>query len=79
MAGSAVGCMGIRAAGVLCQNTTGRPISVAFYALFGGVVITATINGFPAVSGNQTVYFVVPPAATYVITGGPMFAWNELR
>jgi hypothetical protein len=93
MTGSSVGCAGARGSGIICTNSTGKPIflSIYGYSANGSIgYLYLYISGVMA-SGGQvaagkdgTVYGVVPPGANYYLAlvfpaaiGGS--GWTELR
>ncbi len=82
---------GSRSSGVTYTNSTGRTIQVVVTATSSGATGTATaaVGGVTihsnawgsSVTSPQTISFLVPPGATYVVTlggyGTPL--WSELR
>jgi len=77
---------GGRSIGVTYTNTTGKPIQVAIrVASTSSQVWTLTVGGvgITTLSNNGvdgTIFAVIPPGATYVLTGGTVLnAWAELR
>lgn len=75
--------------GVIYTNTTGRPIMVYIGTVGGGgVIVSLEVNGievanggYAAGSGSDGINTIVPPNATYKLTGnGTGFGkWAELR
>jgi len=77
---------GSRAIGTTYYNTTGRPIFVSIqFATSSSATATLTIAGVAALANSANAYYnglfgVVPPSATYVLTGASsLTAWAELR
>lgn len=80
MLGSAVGCAGVRASGISCVNTTGKPIQVAISlyensagAVTGALFVNAVVVGYGSSTnftygqqGFQLTGIVSPGSAYYV-------------
>jgi predicted HAD superfamily phosphohydrolase YqeG len=78
---------GSRSLATTYYNTTGKPISVAFYAqgvgsanntiIVAGTTITTVFSGAAA---QATVTFVVPISQSYSVgAGAAITTWSELR
>lgn len=75
-----------RVVGTTYYNTTGKPIVMKLQLTVVASVTSITVNGLflgqyntAAAASNIDVQAVIPPAATYVITGVAPTTWVELR
>lgn len=80
--------LGGRVQGTTYYNTTGRPISIAFSGYSSAAIGAVTVGGVSLFSGlgrntyfnNLPITFVVPPGASYSISGHDnVTTWAELR
>jgi hypothetical protein len=71
---------GSRASGTTYTNNTGKPIMVAVTSVFSSsnVTVNGVIIASPGTTQANTVSFIVPPSATYSVTGISSFRWAEL-
>ncbi len=67
-------------------NSTGKPIFLSFESDSTTGTTVATVNGVVAARAYATtavtaaqIYLIIPPSATYVLTGGNKLYWAELR
>jgi hypothetical protein len=72
--------------GTSYTNSTGKPIFLSFESDSTTGTTVATVNGVVAARAFATagvtaaqIYLIIPPSATYVLTGGNKLYWAELR
>ena len=72
--------------GTTYTNSTGKPIFLSFESDSTTGTTVATVNGVVAARAYATtgtttaqIYIIIPPAATYILTGGNKLYWAELR
>lgn len=88
MTGSALGCGGVRASGVICTNSTNKPIQVSINIRSTGGAAGLYVNGLlisywsSAAVDTHQINGIVPIGDAYYISiagAATAFMWTELR